>query len=287
MTMKIKAIAPWAGAKRNLAGKIIEQLGKHRVYWELCAGSLAVLLAKEPCVMETAVDLHGDMTNLAFVLQDEDMAIDLYGRAARTLMSDELFADARQRLLEHRTAESDIPHVERAFDYLLASWLGRNGVAGARNSKYGFCVRYTANGGHAAKRWRSVVESIPAWHYRLLNVTILRRDIFEVAERIEDKAGTAIYCDPPYFEKGFKYVHDFEPEDHVRLAAALDRFKQARVVVSYYEHEQLAELYPGWTKHKIDVSKALAHQGRRGTNNTKAIEVLLTNDRSGQQGLFT
>jgi DNA adenine methylase len=285
--MKIKALAPWAGAKRNLAGKIIEQLGKHRIYWDLCSGSLAVLLAKDPCVMETAVDLHGDLTNLAFVLQDEDMAIDLYGRAARTLMSDKLFADARLRLIEDRAAKDDMPDVRRAYDYLLCSWIGRNGCAGTSNYSSGFCVRFTANGGHAAKRWRSVIESIPDWHCRLLNVTVLRRDIFEVVNRIEDKAGTAIYCDPPYLTKGSKYLHDFTTEDHVRLAAALSRFQQARVVVSYYEHPQLAELYPDWTKHTVEVSKALSHQRRRGPNDIKATEVLLTNEqRAGQMGLF-
>ncbi|HUV63639.1 MAG TPA: DNA adenine methylase [Sedimentisphaerales bacterium] len=284
--MKIKAIAPWAGAKRNLAPRIVELLGKHRVYWELCAGSLAVLLAKEQCRMETAVDLHGDMTNLAFVLQNEAMALDLYGRAARTLMSDELFADARSRLVAARTTERDIPDTKRAFDYLLCSWIGRNGCAGTAKYTSGFCVRYTANGGHAAKRWRSVIESIPAWHYRLLNVTILRRDIFEVAARIEDKAGTAIYCDPPYFEKGIKYLHDFEPADHVRLAESLNQFEKARVVLSYYDHPQLRELYPNWTMHKIEVAKALAHQGARGANATTATEVLLVNDRAGHQGLF-
>jgi len=64
--MKIKAIAPWFGGKRNLAPRIVELLGKHRVYWEPFCGSMAVLMAKLPCVMETVNDLHADLINLAF-----------------------------------------------------------------------------------------------------------------------------------------------------------------------------------------------------------------------------
>ncbi|KKK94504.1 hypothetical protein LCGC14_2682220 [marine sediment metagenome] len=45
---KIKAIAPWFGGKRNLAPKIVDALGDHRVYWEPFCGSMAVLMAKPP-----------------------------------------------------------------------------------------------------------------------------------------------------------------------------------------------------------------------------------------------
>lgn len=279
--VKIKALAPWAGAKRTIADRIIAMGGEHRVYWDICAGSLSVILAKPPCVMETAIDLHADLTNLAWCLKDERLALDLYGRTARTLMCDEVFRDAAERIRIARQTEVDAPDVDRAYDYLLCSWLGRNGTAGTKGYNFGFCVRYTANGGHAAKRWRSVIESIPAWHQRLLNVTILRRDIFSVLPRILDADGTFVYCDPPYLAKGFKYLHDFATEDHARLAMELRRFQKARVVVSYYDHPQLAELYPDWTQHKIEVSKALSHQGQRGKNDTTATEVLLVNDHVG------
>jgi DNA adenine methylase len=87
--MKITAIAPWFGSKRTLAPEIIRQLGPHSAYWEPFCGSMAVLLAKEPSAMETVCDLHGDLTNLAWVLQDEPSAIQLYDRLLRMLYSPE------------------------------------------------------------------------------------------------------------------------------------------------------------------------------------------------------
>ncbi len=57
----IKAIAPWFGGKRTLAGLILEQLGDHKQYFEPFCGSMAVLMAKEPSQKETVCDLHGEL----------------------------------------------------------------------------------------------------------------------------------------------------------------------------------------------------------------------------------
>ncbi len=285
--MAITALAPWFGSKRNLSGAILEELGEHRVYWEPMCGSMAVLLSKSPCVMETANDMHGDLVNLARVVACPARGPQLFERLSRTLMAEPLFAESAAVINSADTVDDVDP--DRAFHYFVVAWLGRNGVAGTSSYNHHFCVRYTANGGHAAKRWRSAIDSMPAWHDRLRNVTILRRDAFELLPRIEDKAGTAIYVDPPYFTKGSYYLHDFgmvskASQDgqkakarHEQLAEELRRFKKARVVLSYYDHPLLDELYPSFGKRRIEVSKALAHQGRRGSNDTKAVEVLLTN----------
>ncbi|MDD5328060.1 MAG: DNA adenine methylase [Phycisphaerae bacterium] len=278
--MKISALAPWFGGKRNIAPAIIKLLGKHRVYWEPFCGSMAVLLNKEPCVMETVNDLHGDLINLARVVQKENTALELYGRLARTLMHEQLHIEAANRYRARGYfSNSDEPDIDRAYDYFLCAWMGRNGVTGTLSYNQGFCVRYIANGGHAAKRWRSVIESIPAWHYRLANVTILNRDAFEIIRKIQDTDGTVIYIDPPYLVKGAKYIHDFKPDEHTKLAEILQRFKKSRVVVSYYDHPLLTELYPGWTQHKIDVSKAMSNAGSQGKKDVRAVEVLLVNSK--------
>lgn len=300
---KIKAIAPWFGAKRNLAAEIVAELGEHRVYWEPFCGSMAVLLEKSPCVMETANDLHGDLTNLARVIQHQAEGPRLYRRLRRMLMAEPLFDESAEIIRAGDVGQDDL-NTDRAFHYFVVSWLGRNGVAGTGSYNAHFCVRYTANGGHAAKRWDSAIESIPAWHRRLKNVTILRRDAFELLPRIDDRPGTAIYVDPPYIVKGATYLHDFgmtskrrqddaaAMDKHRELAEALGRFRHTRIVVSYYEHPMLDDLYPrSWARRRIVVSKALAHQGRRGANDTKATEVLLMNgdslcQPSGPRALF-
>lgn len=292
-TPKITAISPWFGSKRNLAPEIVAELGEHRVYWEPFCGSMAVLMVKPACLMETVNDLHGDLVNLARVIQHDELGPRLYRRLRRSLMSEVLHREAAERHASRGYLDArdlDAPDLEAAFDYFLCSWNGRNGVAGTQSYNQVFCRRFTAKGGHASKRWASVVDSIPAWRRRIRNVTILCDDAFGLLPRIDDSRGTSIYCDPPYLEKGAKYVHDFTPADHQKLAEQLGRFRYARVVVSYYEHPALAELYPGWTKRQIEVSKAMANQGQRGKSDSRALEVLLMNGpsyaRDPQRGLF-
>lgn len=285
---KITALAPWFGSKRTLAPRIVAEMGKHTSYFEPFCGSCAVLLAKDQTPFETVNDLHGDLVNLARVLKCEDTARQLYSRLVPDLMVEKLFHEATARYRERGVMlASDTPDVDRAADYMTCSWHGRNGVAGTSSYNQGYCVRYTKNGGHAAKRWHSVVASIPDWHERLRNVTILNRDGIDLLNRWEDSPGCVIYCDPPYLVKGAKYVHDFNDDDHERLAKALWRFKKTRVVASYYDHPRLDELYPTprWTKVHCPTTKALVNQGMRdGKGGVKAPEVLLINGESYTEG---
>lgn len=162
-------------------------------------------------------------------------------------------------------------------------------MTGCKSYNWTYCARYTPNGGHSGKRWRSVIDSIPAWHKRLLQVTILQKDAFDILQKIHDSTGTAIYIDPPYIEKDGEYIHDLNMEKQETLARLLSRFKCAQVVVSFYYHPELQRLYPDWYRMEIKVSKAIAHQNNRGANKKSAVEVLLCNHpieaRIGQKAL--
>lgn len=277
--MEITCIAPWFGSKRTLAPTIVKELGPHRAYWSIFGGSLADLMVKPPCSMETVNDLHGHLINLARVLADETKAIALYERLSRTLMHEIVFRECAEEVRSYgNVPANEEGDVDRAYAYFVAAWCGRNGVAGTASTNYNFCARYTKNGGHAAKRFISATESIPAWHHRLRNVTILNRNAFELLSKIEDASGVVIYCDPPYVEKGAKYLHDFTPEDHVRLAEALRRFRYTRVVVSYYEHPEVRRLYDGWRFVACTMTKSLVNQGMRDKGGAvKAPELIIVN----------
>ena len=283
--MKIKALAPWFGGKRNRACRIIEQLGVHRVYWEPFCGSMAVLMVKRPCEMETVNDLNGDLINLAKVIQDKDSAFKLYDKVSRTLYSEQLFLEAKERCfgIEY---DYGTDHVQRAYDFFVASWMGLNGMSGTMRCNYQFAMRWCVGGGQGAKRWQSVVESMPAWHKRLRNVVIVQRDAFDLLDNIKDETGVSIYCDPPYFEKSSKYIHDLRGDDHLRLCESLQRFKEAKVVVSYYDHPDLTDLYKGW--HRISLptahtSLSNATNGGKKVIKKKQTELLLVNS-GGEEG---
>ncbi len=289
--MKISSLAPWYGSKRTLAPRIIAELGPHKCYWENPCGSMAVLLAKDAVTYETCNDLHQDLVNLALVIKNRSTAEELYRLANPTLFHERLCRLSKEKTLEYRSAAAACD-VERAYWYLVFSWFHLNGIAGTKLNRTGnMCIRYSANGGNGATRWRSVVESIPDWHDRLLRVQIVSRDMFQIFDELDDAAGTAIYCDPPYILKKSRYLHDFptieqeraDPtkKGHIALAKCLSRFKKARVVLSYYDHPALVELYAEWTKidqTKLRVAKSMVNGGMRdGTGRTEAPEVLLLN----------
>lgn len=279
--MEIKSIVPYFGGKRNLANEIISALGKHSSYWEPFCGSLAVLLAKPAVSMEVAVDLYGEVINLASVLAGEDSAVKLYSMASRWLFCEGSFTDLAARVKADELLPADVEHpdVDRAFRFLAVSWAGRNGLTGTKSYNFSFCARYSSTGGHSAKRFISAIESIPWWHSRLRNVTFLNRDAFSVLNRIEDSPGVSIYVDPPYMNKTKNYIHDFvrteKSSNHKDLAERLKRFKRSRVVLSYYDHPSLSEYYPNWHLKCFEVNKALSNTGDSAPS--RECEVILSN----------
>ncbi len=287
--MKIKALAPWFGCKRNISAAILELMGPHKSYWEPFCGSMAMLLTKPPCRMETVNDLHGDLINLARVIQDKDLGFQLYDKLTRTLCTEQFFRESKQRWISNVEPYTDQPDIDRACDYFIASWLGMNGVSGTGRSNYQFSMRWTSGGGQGATRWNSVVSSIPAWHKRLRNVLIVSRNAFDIIDNIADEEDLVIYCDPPYFEAGSKYVHHFTGPDHQRLAGSLSRFKNARILVSYYDHPQLDTLYAGWHKIKIKQSRQSLRNAARvpaKSPRKKKSEIILLNQKPGPSNLF-
>lgn len=302
--MKLTAILPYFGGKRTMAPDIIAEFGPHRAYWEVPCGSMAVLLVKPKSPHETVVDLHGDVINLAMVLAS-DKAPALYDRLVRTLYAEAIFDAAQADFMANNATPPADPrqvtdaHVDRAYHYFIVSWMGRNGVAGTERINYQLAVRWTPGGGHGGARFSSAVESIPPWHDRLRQVVILQRNLFDVLEAIDDVQGTVIYCDPPYLMDtrgdggGARYEHDFsesssplfgDEDDHSRLVRLLNRFKRARVVVSYYDHPRIRELYAGWTLREMTRQKNLHVQNRRGEGSCVAPEVLLLNGPSLVEG---
>lgn len=292
--MILAAIAPWFGGKRTMAPLIVEQLGKHKSYYEPFCGSCAVLFAKPHSSIEIVNDLHGDLVNLARALASDDWR-DLYEKVDRMLICQEWIDDLREQFATD--FDQPQPDVQRASEYMALSWMTRNGVGGTSRTNYQMCLRWTPNGGSPGIRWRSAVDSVPYWHDRLKGVVITRQDALGLIPKIDDAAGTALYVDPPYLRTtrgggggGSAYKYDFTDDggrsgeglfspgdDHARLAELLQRFKKARVVVSYYDHPRLTDLYPGWTKIDCARQKNLHVQNRRGIGYCEAPEVLLVN----------
>ena len=277
--MKVTAIAPWAGAKRNMAKGLHEFFGPHNAYWAPFCGGLGDFLTKPICRVEVLNDLHGELTNLMKIVADRKLGPILYRRLRRVPFCQQIHTETQEQL------KTEQDPFERAYLYFIKVWMAWSGTAGTKRSGRKMSIRYTNNGGQQATRFHNAVASIPAWRRRMRNATILNMDAFELIPNIEDAPGTVVYCDPPYIENDVGYEHAFLPLDHVRLAWALTKFRHTRVVVSYYQHPALADLYPGWSVIEIEVTKAIAQIAKRQSLRVRATEVVLVNQPS-QMPLF-
>lgn len=273
-------ILSYFGAKREMAPQIVSHFGKHDQYFEIFAGSLSVLLAKEPCRHEVVSEKNQDVANLIRCLSQEESAAELWKASSLAPVSETLFAEAAERLADPFDGDSGLAwRVMRACDFLLVSWQGPSGLAGTTR-KPRFAVRNTTSGGTVAARWRAVAESIPAWHERLRNVEFRCRDAFDLAGAAPDRDGTVVYADPPYLDAtraAGRYACDFTPHDHAKLAVVLNRFRKAKVVVSYYDAEILKAYYPGWKRVELAAPRKMKHVTGGGQQQVAAPELLYIN----------
>ena len=262
----LASVAPWFGSKRLLAPAIVSHFAKNDTFYDLFCGSCSILFEKEPSRQEVASEKNPDLVNLLRCLADQNDAEFLHREASHRLLSESLFRDAALRLAE--PWEFEFQNLSRAIEFLTVSWQGPSGLAGT-TAKPRFAKRNTASGGSTAARWRSVAESIPAWHERLRNVEFRNADAFEILQDVPDREGCVVYSDYVYHpdsRRGGTYVFDAldengkpDPKKHELLAEKLGRFKKTQVVVSYGECEAINKLYAGWRKVRLDAPRKMQH----------------------------
>src|SRR5262245_2680114 len=297
-------IIPSFGGKRTLAPRILElALGDAlpRTYAEPFHLSLAVLLELRRRGFEGPAwvnDKFNLVSNLAKVLAHDCYALSLYEQVLAQPFHEGILEEAQRGLSLFVDKYADLtvplepPSIPLAYNFLVASWMGRNGEVGLKKSLRNarLSVRWTQSGGDPALRWDGVKHSLPWWYQRMSRkTTFLGRDALDLLEDLVEEEGLFLYCAPPYLKEargGAEYavdVTDFtgtarEGDDfHSLLAAGLHRFRRGTVAISFYQHERLARLYPveeGWVHHRLTVNKATA-QSRAGAAKVNAPEVLI------------
>ena len=117
----------------------------------------------------------------------------------------------------------------------------------------------------------------PDWIEHFLKITeVENMDFADVIEKY-DSPSTYIYLDPPYWKTENYYSnHDFDREDHERLANVLHGVK-GKFSLSYYDFELLNEWFPKeqytWAKKEF----AKAASAKKGTKQNMGEELLIMN----------
>lgn len=276
----ITALAPWFGNNRTKASLPGRELGK--LAW--CGVPFVGGAPELPFILTragVATDLHRHIINLARVIRDERLKIELVARLDVLLFHPDELAGAQKRCLAREVDSSPLfgvapppiekPDVNWAADYFVCCWMGLGGHAGKQTEfGQGLSLRYTSSGGDSAKRFRSAIESLEYWHRALRVWSFDCIDAFAMLERVQDEEGHGLYVDAPWPDLGTEYRHAFDDRKQERLARTLGGFTSTRIVVRFNDHPVIRRLYPAdrWTW--------IEHSTRNQRNNDLR-EVLLIN----------
>jgi DNA adenine methylase len=119
--------------------------------------------------------------------------------------------------------------------------------------------------------------SKPNWVDHFLKITDVENMDFQSVIEKYDSPSTYNYVDPPYWKTENYYSnHDFDRDDHERLAIVLNKI-QGRFSLSYYDFELLYDWFPEnrfrWEKKEFNKAAA----AKKGTKQNMGEELLILN----------
>lgn len=267
------------GGKAPLANRLVALFPPHLHYVEPFAGSLAVLLAKDPQgVSEVVNDLNADLVCFWSVLRCQEDFAHFQRICQATPFSEDIWREAR-RVLQENAGQDDTflasDPVRRAWMFFVCC---RQSLAGRQASFAPLSRRRTRRGmNEQASAWLSAVEGLPEVHARLKRVVVLNRPALEVI-RQQDGPDTLFYIDAPYMHATRSaprvYANEMTDQDHEELVALL-RKVQGKVMVSMYPHPLYDRLYThdGWRLIQFD----RANQAAGGKVKRRMVECLWMN----------
>lgn len=208
----------WHGGKHYFAKKFIALMPPHIHYVEPYAGSLAVLLERDPNgVSEVVNDLNGELTNFWRVLRDPPL-FTAFERIIQAMPCSKVEFDAA----------GEVPPVGE--DSQLAAAV--RFFVRCRQSRAGCFKEFTTLAKTRTRRgmnelpsaWWTAIEKLPEVHARLKRVVILNDDALTVIRK-QDTEGTFFYLDPPYLHETRattgEYAHEMTEQQHEQLLSTL------------------------------------------------------------------
>lgn len=281
----ISALAGWFGSNRMMAPHVGEALAGCSWAGVVFAGGMSEV---PEITARTIVcnDLHRHIINLGRVTASDTLRPQLIRSLRRKVFHPEELAAAQRYCWDNEPSGS--PDLVAAENYFVSCWMGRASKAGlipcdeftGRPS-----IRWKADGGDSAVRYFSALRMLGTFAKTLRRCTFETMDAFDFLARCEDLDGHGVYADPPFPEAGRRYKHNAgqtpaeERAWHTRLRDALLRFRHTRIVVRFYDHPLIRELYSksDWIWREF--------VGRKQSNEY-APEILLLRNLPDQPGLF-
>jgi len=243
----VKPPVPYFGGKMKIAPYIAALLPAHNHYVEPYAGSLSVLLAKEPSNHETLNDLDEAIVTFWRVLRERP------GELARAAA-----LTPHSRVEYNRSLKLDAPdELELARQVFVKLTQGRSGRL--RRTGWRHYINPAGSNASMPRYLSGYVDRIAPAVERLQHVTLECLPGLEVIAKYGAEPDVLLYVDPPYLgsTRGWDnaYRHEMRDEaSHRELAEALHAAVSAVVISGYPSDLYDRELFPGWDRHTIATS---------------------------------
>ncbi|HHY72260.1 MAG TPA: DNA adenine methylase [Bacillus bacterium] len=260
----------WFGGKSRVASHIISKMPPHDCYVELFGGAAHVIAQKAPITNEVYNDIDDVVVNFLLVARVEPEKLT---KACESL--------PYSRALYEKWKREPWPQDE--FECAVRFfYINRSGIAKG-NADYNTGWRHSREH-NTARTYQSACQLIESFAKRMSTVMIDNRDFREIV-RVYDSPTTLFYVDPPYIDREKRYKLTEEDKKnplqlHYDLAELLHKV-QGNVILSYYEHPLLNQLYSSWNKETFKAVRQVVN----GHNNSSE-EMLLMNYEIKQLSLF-
>lgn len=97
-------------------------------------------------------------------------------------------------------------------------------------------------------------------------ITVLNDDGVDVIERHVKDPKSFFYVDPPYFVKGADlYLNAFKLRNHRKLAASLNKYNNAKWLLSYDNEKDILDLYSDRKYRTFDLKYSAHHNSKVGS----------------------
>lgn len=262
MARRSRLASPWKrlGGKANLHQWIRSHLPLHESFIEVFGASAPVLLNKLPCKgQEVYNDLDGLWFNSWTCARDHNEELSDLIRA--TPYSRVEFLSARDSIRSWRRGELQLEPLELARLHMVV-------VRQSFSADGGSWSTSSFGGENRPRLWAKLPFEIRMCLERLRGVYIEQKDYSYILERYDHERAT-FYLDPPYegVEDRYYDVNRDGGFDHEALRAAVEDLKGS-IAVSYYQRENIEELYAGW---KCERKPVIVHAGDEKREETELL----------------
>lgn len=260
----IKAPFGYPGAKSRSVKELLPHLPYKKAFIDVCGGTGAVLFGRKPSDLEVFNERHSGITAFYRCLRD----ITKYHALVERLhmvpsCSREEFQWARDSWEEQHHTD-----VERAARWYYSAVHSFN--------QKGWHFGRVVQGRSQAEKYKNNFSLFPAIHARLEGVQIENLDWRIILNDYKRGGRNVIwYIDPPYWNTGGNYLHEWEKKDHTELCERILDLNGGYVILSGYDapdHPYNLSRVPWTYKYSWEVRTSMAGMAFTESNNLAAFE---------------